>query len=298
MAALLIRGIVGLLVISACGAAGFIRPAEAQPRSTERILEHRRVERKDMPGRRAELTALKGAVLFVGPRVDPEKPVPLIVHFHGAPWLIEQHVADHLPRAALITVQLGVGSGVYGRPFAEEKLFKDLLAGAERELGAKRGWSSITITGFSAGYGAIRAILRHPAHFAKVNGVLLLDGFHASYEPEGKALSEGGTVSRRDIDSFVAFARGAVKGRKHFVITHSQIHPGSYASTTECTNELLRELDISRRMSPGLAPMGMQQLSTTGKGSLHVFGYAGETAADHIDHLHAMPYWFRFLGVR
>lgn len=298
MAALLIRGIVGLLVFSVCGAAGSIRPAEAQTTTTESVRGHRRIERKEVAGRRAELSALKGAILFAGPNVDPEKQIPLIVHFHGAPWLIEQHVSESLPQAALITVQLGAGSSVYGRPFAEEKLFTEILAEAERALGAKRGWSSITLTGFSAGYGAIRAILRHLALFEKVGGVLLLDGFHASFEPEGKALSEGGTVSLRDIDSFVAFAREAVKGRKHFAITHSQIHPGTYASTTECTNELLRELGISRQMSAGAGPMRMRQLSTAGKGSLRVFGYAGETAADHIDHLHAMSYWFQFVGVR
>jgi hypothetical protein len=302
MAAIWTRVIAGFFIFGAGASAIFIRVADGQTGSvgnkTVWVREHRRVERKEAPGRRVGLSTLKGATLYFGPNVNTKRAVPLLVHFHGAPWLIEQHIAQHLPRAALITVQLGAGSSVYGRPFAEEKLFADLIAEAERTLGTKHGWSSITLSGFSAGYGAIRSILRHPAHFESVDGVLLLDGFHASYEPEGKALAEDGEVSGRDIDSYVAFAREAVKRRKQFVITHSQIHPGTYASTTECTNELLGKLGLRRQASTETGPMGMQQLSKTGKGTLRIFGYAGETAPDHIDHLHAMPYWFRFLGVR
>ena len=302
MAALLTRVFAGLFMFAAGASVIFVREANAQTGSvgnrTVWVREHQRVERKEAPGRRVGLSTLKGATLFIGPNVDTKGPVPLFVHFHGAPWLIEQHIAQHLPQAALISVQLGAGSSVYGRPFADEKLFADLIAEAERALSAERGWSSITLSGFSAGYGAIRAILRHPAHFENVDGVLLLDGFHASYEPEGKTLAEGAKVSGRDIDSYAAFAREAVKGRKHFVITHSQIHPGTYASTTECSNELLRELGLRRQMSQDPGPMGMQQISKAEKGTIHVFGYAGETAADHVDHLHTMPYWFRFLGVR
>ena len=260
--------------------------------------EHHRIEKVAAPGRRVDLSALKGATLYVSPLVRLDKPVPLVVHFHGAAWLVEQHIRAHLPNAALITVQLGAGSSVYGRPFEEEALFSKMIEEARESAGARHGWSSITLTAFSAGYGAVRSILRHPEYFQRINGVLLLDGFHASYQPEGKALADGGIVSHRDIDSYVAFAREAVKGRKHFVITHSQIHPGSYASTTECTNELLRELRLERRMAVRVEPMGMRQVTKTGKGSFRVFGYAGETAADHVDHLHAMPFWFAFLGVR
>jgi hypothetical protein len=236
--------------------------------------------------------------LFSGPLVNTGEPVPLVVHFHGAPWLIEQHIAAHLPRAVLVTVQLGAGSSVYGRPFTDEKVFSALIAEAARLAGAKRGWSSITLTGFSAGYGAIRAILRHREHFTRVDGVLLLDGFHAGYATDAHQTFGRGSILSRDIDSFLSFAREAAAGRKFFVITHSQIHPGTYASTTECSNELLQKLGLMRQMSIRRGPDGMQQLSEAGKGRLRIFGFAGETAPDHIDHLHAMPHWLRLLGVR
>ena len=285
-----------LLIVSAFRAGA--QNSEAANDASAGRREHKRIEKSEAPGKRAEISILKGAGLYVGPGVDLEKPVPLVVHFHGAPWLIEQHIANHLPKAVLVTVQLGAGSSAYGRPFADGNLFSELIVEAERIAGAKRGWSTITLTAFSAGYGAVRSILRNSAHFERVNGVLLLDGIHAGYEPERMPSSVGGAVSRRDLDVYIEFAREAARGRKYFVITHSQIHPGSYASTTESTNELLRELGLQRKMSAEAGPMGMRQLTKAEKGRFRVFGYAGETAADHVDHIHAMPHWFGLLGVR
>ena len=260
--------------------------------------DHKRIERTESPGKRAALATLKGATLYVGPGVDLEKPAPLVIHFHGAPWIVEQHIANHLPKAALVTVQLGSGSGVYGRPFVEDKMFTELIDEAERISGVKRGWSTITLTAFSAGYGAVRSILRHKAHFERVNGVLLLDGIHAGFESARTPVTTGNSVLLKDLDAYIDLAREAAVGRKYLVITHSQIHPGSYASTTECTNQLLRDLGLRKEMSVKDGPMGMQQLTRAEKGRFRVFGYAGETAADHIDHIHSMPHWFGLLGVR
>ena len=265
---------------------------------------HPRVTQTEAAGRRVDLKSLKGATLFIGPRVNPNQPVPLLIHFHGAPWLIEGHVARYLPKAALITVQLGSGSSVYRKPFEQTNLFRALLDEAGQVLSIKRGWASITLSGFSAGYGGVREILRRPEYFAMVNNVLLLDGMHASYSPEGKLLADGGTIQASDIDVFVNFAREAVAGRravagrKTFVVTHSEIFPGAYASTTECADYLLAQLSLKRSAKLAQGPMGMQQLSAVNAGGFHLRGYAGNSAQDHVDFLHAMPAWFRLFGVR
>jgi hypothetical protein len=286
---------------------------------------HPRITQTETEGRRVDLKSLKGARLFIGPHVNPNRPVPLLIHFHGASWLVEQHVARYLPRAALITVNLGAGSSAYRKPFEQAELFQNLLREAGEELQTKRGWSSITLSGFSAGYGAVREILRRPEYFAQVNNVLLLDGMHASYSPEGKLLADGGTIQASDIDVFVNFARAAVAGgrvsgsrgargssprvskgvfnsgeagRKTFVVTHSEIFPGAYASTTECADYLLSQLSLKRESKLAQGPMGMQQLSAVDAGGFHLRGYAGNSAPDHIDFLHAMPAWFGLFGVR
>ncbi len=259
---------------------------------------HPRVAQTEANGPRFDLSSLKGARLFVGPKVNVNKPVPLVVHFHGAPWLIEVHIAQHLQRAVLITVQIGAGSNAYRRPFENQALFQSLLDEANKALGLKRGWSSITLSGFSAGYGAVREILKRPEYFALVDNVLLLDGMHASYTPEGKRLADGGVVDATGVDVFVKFAREATLGRKNFIFTHSEIFPGTYASTTECADYLLNQLSLSRRPQLKEGPIGMQQLSVVDIKGLHVRGYAGNTAPDHIDHLYAMPAWLRVLRIK
>ncbi len=265
---------------------------------TDTTRPHPRIAQIETPGPRIELQTLKGSILFTGPKVKTDKPVPLVIHFHGAPWLIQFHIARELPRAALITVQLGSGSRAYGDPFQQAETFQSLIDEASRELGLKRGWSSITLTGFSAGYGAVRAILRQEKNFALVNNVLLLDGIHAGYLPDGKLAADGGTVNPADIDSFVKFAREASAGKRSFVITHSEIFPGTYASTTECVDRLLATLDIKRKPELRTGPKGMQQLSVVNSKGFRVRGYAGNTAPDHVDYLHAMSAWFTLLNIK
>jgi hypothetical protein len=305
-------------------------PATPQPQQSpspmvDHTRPHPRITQTETPGRRVDLKSLKGAKLFIGPGVNPNRPVPLLIHFHGASWLVEQHVARYLPRVALITVNLGAGSSAYRKPFEPRETFQNLLSEAAEGLGSKRGWSSITLSGFSAGYGAVREILRRPEYFALVDNVLLLDGMHASYSPEGKLLADGGAIQASDIEVFVNFARAAVggssavvggrvsgrkgergsspreskgvinqsaTGRKAFVVTHSEIFPGAYASTTECADYLLSQLALTRHAQLRQGPMGMQQLSAVDAGGFHLRGYAGNSAPDHIDFLHAMPAWF------
>ena len=265
---------------------------------TETTRPHKRIEKVEPIGKCVPLESLKGATAFVNGKLKADRSVPLIVHFHGAPWLIESHVTEHRPSAVLITVQLGAGSSAYGTPFKDAGLFGRMISEAGRELGLKREWSSITLTGFSAGYGAVRAILRDPENYKLVDNVLLLDGIHAGYVPEQKVLADGGSLAAADLDSFVTFAKDAVSGKKTFILTHSEIFPGTFASTTECIDHLLREVGIRRKPDLRDGPMGMQQLNSARRGKLYVFGYAGNSAPDHVDHLHAMPFWFRFVGFK
>jgi len=288
------RMLFGLVLLSALTSAGQQAAQNPSP-MTDTTRPHPRIAKVEVPGRRTELPVLKGSILFAGPKVDAKKAVPLIIHFHGVPWLMEYHIAKHFPKAALITVNLGSGSRVYGEPFGRVETFQELIDEAAKNLELKKGWSSITLVGFSAGYGAIRAILRHDEHFQQVDNVLLLDGIHASYVPEGKRLADGGVIKADDLDSYVKFAREAVAGKKHFFISHSEIFPGTYASTTECVDYLLATLGIKRKAKLRQGPVGMQQLSEVDVKGLQIRGYAGNTGEDHGDQLQAMPQWLREL---
>ncbi|HYW08370.1 MAG TPA: hypothetical protein VE913_15535, partial [Longimicrobium sp.] len=255
---------------------------------------HERLGRRELRGMRRSFAGPAGrpVELWIPDRVRDG--VDLVVHFHGAAWVAEEAAARLRDRRTVTAVlNLGAGSGAYGRPFTDPAAFDSLLAGVAREASAAAGRPvrirSVTLSGFSAGYGAVRAILREPRHFATVGAVLLLDGLHASYVPEGSGLAAGGVLDTTNLDAFAAYARAAVRGEKRFVVTHSEIFPGTFASTTESADWLLGSLGIRRVPVLRWGPRGMQQLSEARARGFEVLGFAGNSAPDHIDHLHAIP---------
>jgi hypothetical protein len=252
----------------------------------DKVRSHPRVKKEMPEGQREKLSM---GTLFIPKDLKRDGPVPLFVHFHGGDWLPEVAAVQH-GRTAVLAVQLGSGSAVYGKPFADPKAFGQLLAEAEKKVGIKFG--PITLTAWSAGYGAVRAILRNPDDYDRVQGVLLLDGLHAGYVKDTDAKGIARIVPEH-IDIFVKFAKDAAAGKKRLIVTHSQIVPGTYASTTETADYLLHHLKLERRAAKKVGPMLTQQLSEARAGQFAVFGFEGDTAADHVDLLHALPYYLK-----
>ena len=272
-------------------------PAASQNPSpmVETTRAHERLARAETSGIRHEFVGPGGrrVELLVSDSATATDRIDIIVHFHGAAWLPQQAVAALGSPAVSAVVNLGAGSGAYHRAFTDPAVFDSLIAAIARETSTATVRSvqigRITLTGFSAGHGAIRAILREPRHFAMVDAVLLLDGMHTSYIPERVVLEAGGALDTTNLVAFADFARAAVRGDKRFVVTHSEIFPGTFASTTETADWLLRALALERTAILRWGPRGMQQLSAVRAGGFELMGFAGNSAPDHIDHLHAMP---------
>jgi hypothetical protein len=112
---------------------------------------------------------------------------------------------------------------------------------------------------------------------------------HTSYVPEGTVLATGGTLDTTNLVAFADFARAAIRGEKRFLVTHSEIFPGMFASTTETADWLLHTLGLHRAPVLRWGPRRMQQLSEVHAGRFELLGFAGNSAPDHIDQLHAMP---------
>ena len=246
----------------------------------EHTRTHPRLKEERPPGKRV---ALKIGTLFV-PDSLPAGDAPLFFTFHCGNWLPE--VAATKVSAAVVSIQLGSGSAVYGRPFAEPKAFAELLAEAESK--ANRKFDRIGLVGWSAGYGAVRAILKTPEHYERVQFVLLLDGLHAGYK-SGKLGPKESELVADDLTVFAQLTKDAVAGKKQFVLTHSEIFPGTYASTTETADYLLRQANLKRTPVLRWGPMGTQILSETKEGRFHLLGFAGNSAPDHVDLVHSLP---------
>ena len=84
-------------------------------------------------------------------------------------------------------------------------------------------------------------------------------------------------------------------GEKQMIITHSSVFPGTFASTTECTNYLIKSLGLKRSTALRYGALGMQQVGEVKSGNMLILSYAGNSAPDHVDHLHAFRYFLEKL---
>jgi len=268
----------------------------------ENSRSHGRIPKKIMPGRSWELNGIlaKPVTVYIPKKLLKARKMGLLLHFHGSAGVVAYASENSKSRLATVTVNLGAGSGVYGSAFSDSKAFERLVNAVwqsiEDSLHRPIVKKQIILSGFSAGYGAIRKIISAPAQTAGIQAVLLLDGLHASYIPENRPLAEGGLIDTVSLEPFLRFAEAATekKGIKVFVFTHSEIFPGTFVSTTETANYLARRLGTKVRPVLRWGPGGMQQITEARLGRVRILGFAGNTAPDHIDHLHGL---YHFLHV-
>ena len=282
-----IRRLVALisLFLAAC----FVAPAQqnASP-MVEHTREHPRLTKTVPPGRRLPLEL---GSLFVPEKATQKHPVKLLLFFHGGDWLPEFAVAQQR-NMAVITVQAGAGSGSYVKLFTDPTRFLRLIAEAEARSGLSFG--EIDLGGWSAGCGALRQILSDPASYDRVGGVLCIDGVHTGYV-NGKPGPEESEIETDNVLAWLHLGRDAMAGKKRFIVTHSEIFPGTFASTTETADYLLREWGLAAHPVVKWGPMKMQMLSEVNVGGLLVVGFAGNSAPDHVDQLHSLPEYLGWL---
>lgn len=236
--------------------------------------------------------------VFVPPGVEGAREPDVVVHFHGAPDVVEREFLAAGLRAVLVIVNYPGLSGAYERPFSDPALFGRLLdealaalqEGGQLPRGAR--WRRVCVSSFSAGFGAVRALLAVPEHFARLEGLYLADTLYAGYVDDGQG---GRRVDPANMRDFRRYAAAAVAGRKVLVLTHSYLEPGGYAGTHETADDLLAHVGLSRTPVDEPGPAGMRIVSRAELGCLLVYGCAGTTGAEHMDHLRQMRHWYRLL---
>jgi len=265
----------------------------------EHIRAHKRVDSSVCKGIRYKLEDVFSTPIevYIPNHLTKNDTATLVFHFHGNSKVTEWAACDAKKNYVVATVNLGSGSSKYEKPLlvegAIDNMFHRTLEVLAKEYEISVG--NLLITSFSAGYGAVRALLNNPASFEKIDGVLLLDGLHTDYVPDKQLLSQGGKLNGDKLQPFLNFARKAVSGDKKFVFTHSSIFPGTYASTTECADYLINELGLKRVPVLEKGPVGMQRVGNTQQGGFYIMAFAGNTAPDHIDHLHGLSGFIQLL---
>src|SRR5580698_1675056 len=278
-------------------AAGAEKPAASQAPSAaaqnpspmvEHKRTHPRLAKVSPPGDRYTLPL---GTLFVPQGLRPNRPATLLFFFHGGDWLPELAVSQQ-HQMGVVRVQAGAGSGSYVQLFKDPTRFLSLIAAAESASHLR--FTQIALGGWSAGCGAIRQILLDPTSYERVDRVLCIDGVHTGYTNSTPGPEES-DLDASNLQVWLRFGRDAMTGKKRLVITHSEIFPGTFASTTETADWLLREWQLTPHPVARFGPMGTQMLSRVSAGGLTVIGFAGNSAPDHIDELHSLPHYLHWL---
>lgn len=211
-----------------------------------------------------------GNVVFVPE--DCRGPYDVLLHFHGAHPYVRELIEKAGLRAVVATYNAGNGAERYAQAFQAAGVLSSLLrqieaAAAPLCAGPSAGPRRIALSAWSAGYGAVEKLITRPEDRDRVDAVLLADGLHAGFtDPWKRQFAPNALLAFRE------FGELAKADRKLFSITHSTIATDGYASTTECSRLLLRELGV-----PSEGPFVSGKL-----GGFSIEGSPGEDAPAHV----------------
>lgn len=209
----------------------------------------------------------------------------LTIHYHSAIWYaIEEH-ARRGATTPLLAFYPGEGSSTYANLYPTRTPFDEQITSVTAELAKRLGLPNVEISqyeleSFSAGYGAIRELLKHEDIANKTRAVVLADSLYASATTD----TQGCRVpDPQQMQPFIDYAKRAANGEKKMVVAHSSIAIASYCSTVETADAILRALEIKKIEQPKTDAPGpdFPLVSRGDSGNLHVWGYGGPDAKAH-----------------
>lgn len=286
-----LRGVVLGVLLLRLACAGQEQAAKPTPekggaaQNPSPMVEHTRAHPrlpKEAPAGRTEKLSM--GTLFIPSTVKLKSPTPVLFFFHAPDSVPEIAAAKN--KMVVVNIRIGVGSSAYAKPFTDPELFGKLLQEAEEKAGVKLG--PITLGGWSAGCGAIRQIMSTPKYYDEVENTVMLDGIHTSYVngTPGPLESE---IDPEPLQIFIKLVKDAMAGKKRVIITHTEIFPGTFASTTETADYILKQVELKPTPIVRWGPMGTQELSEVRSGKFLMIGFAGNSAPDHVDQLESLP---------
>jgi hypothetical protein len=175
---------------------------------------------------------------------------PISMHF----WLGDEEMMRAFCEAGFNAVHYNselVGrSNQFRDPFlADSKLFDQILE--DIEVTVRQEYKSphlrvgdVAISAFSAGYAAVREILKNPTHFMRIKTLIMADTIYADFVSNEVRVP----VIEQMVD-FMRFAQAAAQGEKTMIVTHIDYdcdHAG-YCSTRRTADMLLAAVGGRRR---------------------------------------------------
>jgi hypothetical protein len=214
--------------------------------------------------------------------------VDVFVQLKGSPQRAHAAMKDAGVSAIVIVVTDPGLSRAYAAPFADPGLLQrmiDQALDAARQRGRippRTQLGSLCLGSFSAGYAAVRELLKHERWFEAIDGICFQDSIYAGYVSDTDRRPQ--PEQMRD---FRRFAAAAARGEKVMIVTHTRLVPGTYASTAETADDLLEAVSLEATTFDPPKPLGDDLLvyREARAGSLWVVGTTGDDGAEHGRHL-------------
>jgi len=208
----------------------------------------------------------------------------ILVHFHGDPQTVWNNSLHAELNTVIVTVNYSGLSSAYSGPFSNATLFQTLMNEAltkvrlESDFSSTLQWDQIGVSSFSAGYGAVREILKSSSYLNSIDALLAADSLYATTADDGTPLNS-------QMANYKMFANLAQSGEKTFVFSHSQVLTYTYENTMETGNELMQHLGINTQPS-SLSGLGTLDFYRHAKsGNFELWGAQGADGDAHLEHL-------------
>lgn len=214
----------------------------------------------------------------------PGNVADLLVHFHGDPQTVWNNANYAHLNTVIVTVNYSGLSSAYSTPFSNAALFQSLLDEALTKVRQQADfpdtlqWDKLGVSSFSAGYGAVREILKNASYRNQIDALLAADSLYATTAGDGTPLDS-------QMADYKTFATLAKNGTKTFLFSHSQVPTYTYETTEECGNELLQHLGIAATPSRanGLGTLNFYRQAQSG--NFRLWGALGADGDSHLEHL-------------
>jgi hypothetical protein len=222
----------------------------------------------------------------------------ILIHFHGDPATYRNNAKWANLNSLIVTVNYSGLSSAYSTPFSNTALFQTLLdealvkARAESNIPDNLDWRKVGVTSFSAGYGAVREILKQQTYRDRIDCLLAADSLYASFTS-----SSDHTPLDSQMADYRAYAQLASQGSKTFIFSHSKVETYTYCTTGECADDLASAVgaSFSAYSSTGLGTLDFYRKAT--KGNFTIYGANGATGDDHLEHLRYIGQYLQELPI-
>jgi len=214
----------------------------------------------------------------------PGNVADVLVHFHGDPQTYWNNAEYARLNTIIVTVNYSGLSSAYTTPFSNSALFQQVLDESlakvrqQADIPDDLQWHKLGVSSFSAGYGAVREILKSSTYRNRIDSLLAADSLYATTAADGTALDS-------HMADYKTFANLAKQGTKTFLYSHSQVPTYTYESTGECGDELMQYLGItaSAYNVNGLGTLNFYRRAQTG--NFKLWGALGTDGDSHLEHL-------------